>query len=270
MGELEIVPVSDGMVRFDATSFFNTTTDADWEVEAHRQFLDEDGRLTLSIGCFLVRSPDHTVLVDCGLRFNDGDAWQGGRLAEALQAAAVSPEEVNDVILTHLHFDHVGWTAVGDGDEAAAAFFPRATYRCHEADLAWHPEVFADTYAQQIEPILDRFEPFDGDGTAAPGVSVIAAPGHTPGHSVVVVSSGGDRALLLGDAIHCPIQFTESDWSMGRYSLDSTGRFRREVRPDEPRSRRFRRIQPGGRAREGRGSGQTDPLPAPSPLRFGS
>jgi glyoxylase-like metal-dependent hydrolase (beta-lactamase superfamily II) len=65
---------------------------------------------------------------------------------------------------------------------------------------------------RKLEPLADRLEPFSGDETVLPGIDVRGAPGHTPGSTIVVVSSGTERAVLVGDVVHCPIELTESDW----------------------------------------------------------
>lgn len=211
VGELRCTPLRDGHLRVPPTLFFPGTTDGDWALGAHRQWLDPDGLLTLPIAAVLVEAPGRTVLIDTGLGFNplEGLDSEGGHLTEALAGIGVSPVAVDIVLLTHLHGDHVGGT-VADGGAA----FPNATYRCHADDLAWQPGVFPDTYLAQIEPVLDRIDPVADGMTIAPGVTVREAPGHTPGHLVVTLSSGGERAVLLGDAVHCPAQLDATDWAM--------------------------------------------------------
>lgn len=108
VGDLQVIPVSDGQLRFTATDFFPHSTDADWAPERHGRWLTEEGRLALAMTSFVIRAPGATVLVVCGLNFDDGGDWRGGRLPEALAAAAITPEEIDVVVLTHLHLDHVG------------------------------------------------------------------------------------------------------------------------------------------------------------------
>jgi glyoxylase-like metal-dependent hydrolase (beta-lactamase superfamily II) len=67
---------------------------------------------------------------------------------------------------------------------------------------------------ERMAPVLDRLEPWDGDATIAPGVDVRFAPGHTPGSSVVVLSSGSARAMVLGDTVHCPLELMDSEFSL--------------------------------------------------------
>jgi glyoxylase-like metal-dependent hydrolase (beta-lactamase superfamily II) len=219
-----------------------------------------DGLLESTLGGFLVRTADRIVLVDAGAGqpFADGytapviDAdddhdpiaavfrrrgvpdhvirqladmfgrvqLEQGRLPASLAALSVRPDDVTDLVFTHLHFDHIGW-ASADG----APFFPNATIRCAAADLAYFlpraeeeettSQVFrAPKAPERLAPVLDRIETWDADGALMPGVDVRLAPGHTPGSSVVVISDGPQRALLLGDVIHCPLELMDDDFNL--------------------------------------------------------
>jgi glyoxylase-like metal-dependent hydrolase (beta-lactamase superfamily II) len=121
----------------------------------------------------------------------------------------VEPADVTDVILTHLHFDHVGWAT-----RRGEVVFPRATYHCHSAD--WDHFVAGpepeEGSVRKLSPLADRLELFDADTTLAPGIDVRHAPGHTPGSAIVVASSGEERAVLLGDVVHCPVELMENEW----------------------------------------------------------
>lgn len=177
----------------------------------HRQHTESDGTLRLPLGGFCVRTGDRTVLVDAGVGPYDDGRYAGGGLLASLAAAGVAPEAVTDVVFTHLHFDHVGWAAV-DG----APVFPRAVYRAHRAD--WEHFVTGPgaepAAVAKLTPIVPQLELFDRDFTVAPGLDARHLPGHTPGTTVYVVSSGGRRALLLGDVAHSVVQFTERDWEV--------------------------------------------------------
>lgn len=121
-------------------------------------------------------------------------------------------DEIDTVVCTHLHADHAGWL-VQDGEP----FFPRATVRFGRAD--WDQFVLQEAAPPWIRDAMllleerGRLDPVDRDSVAiAPGVTAGAAPGHTHGHQVLVLSSGGERAVLLGGAITCPVQLEEPDW----------------------------------------------------------
>src|SRR6266571_7204574 len=129
IGDLRVDGVLDGTGRFEPTKAFRGTTSQQWEV--HRDLLDEDGLLGFSMGGFLVRGRDRTVLVDLGLGPRQFLGIEGGAFLRELSALGVNPGDVTDVLFTHLHFDHIGWATADD-----EAVFPNATYRCSRAD--WH------------------------------------------------------------------------------------------------------------------------------------
>jgi len=204
IGALTVDPVFDGTAVIPATRAFAGTTDEQWA--PHRRFLDADGNLELSLGGFLVRSGERVVLVDAGVGDGPVGPFVGGRLLESLAAVGVAPADVTDVVFTHLHFDHVGW-ATRHGE----VVFPNATYRCDERD--WAHFVGPDPGAtRKLEPIADRLEPWSGTGPLLPGIDLLAAAGHTPGSTIVVLSSGTERAMLLGDVVHCPVELLDDEW----------------------------------------------------------
>jgi glyoxylase-like metal-dependent hydrolase (beta-lactamase superfamily II) len=209
LGDIHIDPVLDGTTTFTAHELLmRPGFDGDPWAE-HRGMLTGDGLLELPVGSFLVRSGERVVLVDAGLGMIDSGPHRGGRLLDNLAGLGVRPEDVTDVVLSHLHFDHVGWTT-----QKGRIVFPRATYRCHEDDWAHFvtgPD--ADPGAvRKLSPLEGQLETFTDGATLAPGVDARSAPGHTPGSTIVVLSSGAERAMLLGDAVHCPFELTENDW----------------------------------------------------------
>jgi glyoxylase-like metal-dependent hydrolase (beta-lactamase superfamily II) len=217
VGAVTIEGVSDGSLPVPATPLFNKS-DQDWL--QHSQFLDEDGKLPIEMGGFLVRTDDHLVLVDTGIGPH-AVPERTGMFMRNLAAQGVRPSEVTDVFLTHLHFDHLGWATDGH-----RRLFDQATYRCHEADWEFFmgAKPFDDRLAvslmggrgssELLPPISDRLETWSEDRTVLPGIDVRSAPGHTPGSTVIVISSGTERAMLLGDVVHCPAELLTDDWEM--------------------------------------------------------
>ena len=240
IGEIDILPIVDGCIvgRLPSTKPLPDEGSSAWQ-QQHGMFRS-GGFIESTVGGFLIRSGDRLALVDAGLgqafpsgynppviAMDDDDdpiigplRAQGvpeehlrrladdlgrvqveqGQLPASLRAVGVGPEEVTDLIFTHLHFDHIGW-ATAEG----SAFFPNATIRCASADLEHFlpgtPEDFftgrvygAVTVAERLGPVLDRVETWESDGGLFPGVDVRLAPGHTPGSSVVVISDGTQRA----------------------------------------------------------------------------
>ncbi|MDO8613533.1 MAG: MBL fold metallo-hydrolase [Dehalococcoidia bacterium] len=215
IGDLDVLVVSDGFIRFPPTVYYAGTTREQWE--PHRRWLDHEGNIEFSLGCFLVRSGDRRVLIDTGL--GSAALWQfrGGALMGELAAAGVRPEEIDTVFVTHLHVDHCGTCAL-EGDGGLRPAFPKAVYRWTSDEHAhWlsapQPPGSSFSVSALQQALSERFEAAEDGAALAAGVNVIATPGHTPGHAGVVLSSGGERAFILGDAISCPVQLEEPEWS---------------------------------------------------------
>ncbi|WP_245239597.1 MBL fold metallo-hydrolase [Methylobacterium variabile] len=168
-----------------------------------------------SINAFLINTGSRLVLVDAGA----GDLYGAccGKLVANLRAAGYAPEAVDEVLLTHLHADHVGGV-MHDGQ----AIFPNATIRVsrrdadhwlNPANAAAAPQFLLPMFrgAQAaLKPYRDagRLIPFDGEGEVLPGFVAFPTAGHTPGHSSYRVTSGGETLLVWGDIVHvAPIQF---------------------------------------------------------------
>jgi glyoxylase-like metal-dependent hydrolase (beta-lactamase superfamily II) len=214
VGDLDIVPVVDGQARLLPSDAYRLGGDevrgrggeaADWG--PHRSFLAPDGTLELALGGFLVHLADRVVLIDTGLGDIQRGAFVAGRLLDSLAAVGVSPADVTDVILTHLHYDHVGWTT-----RHGEIVFAHATYRCDRRD--WEHFVGPDPGAtKKLAPLESRLETWDGSGSLLPGLDALSAPGHTPGSTIIVLSSGSERAMLLGDVVHCPVELLDDEWA---------------------------------------------------------
>ena len=206
VGDIEVVPVSDGWFHMPT----EVCPGADWS--GHADLFAHAGTLDRPIGCGRLRTGDTTVLVDAGFGPSHHVALTGGQLPAALAAHGVRPEDVDVVVCTHLHLDHAGWL-VQDG----VPFFPNATVRFGAGDWErWVDGARDGDHVRDSMLLLDaqqRLDPIDGDAVQiAPGVTTRAAAGHTMGHQVLVVSSGDERALLLGDSITCPLQLQHEDW----------------------------------------------------------
>jgi glyoxylase-like metal-dependent hydrolase (beta-lactamase superfamily II) len=218
IGEIEITPLSDGELHIPPTELLNKDMDA-WE--PHRQFLDDEQLLPVNFGGFLVRTPGHTIVVDTGIGGGAIPELPIGTFPEKLRAAGVRPDEVDIVIFTHLHFDHVGWSTDGQ-----TPMFSNAEHHCSKVDWDYWcgPNPTAETgpgreefgaipAPQRLAPLADRMNFFDGDTEIAPGVRARPAPGHTPGHHIVEIMSNGNTALLLADVAHSPAELLEDGWS---------------------------------------------------------
>jgi glyoxylase-like metal-dependent hydrolase (beta-lactamase superfamily II) len=226
VGDLDVVPIFDGYSREDPTHMFITHADAQYE-RGHRredwdelqEFLDADGMVEHGLGGFLVQTGNHVVLIDTGVGRQQIGPYgpydrviKGGELPAHLAALGVDPAEITDVVLTHLHPDHYGWAAEDD-----ASLFANATFRCHQLDWDYYvtnaDDSFGGYFSSQLAGIAGRLECWDSDGPLLPGIDTQHAPGHTPGSTILVLSSGDARAVVLGDVAHCPVELVESDWA---------------------------------------------------------
>jgi len=205
VGDIQIDPVVDGTCTFAISDPFLAMPPEAWE--PHRRFLTSDGRLELVVGGFLVRTGDRVALVDCGVGRVDRAPFKGGAFVDSLGRLGVAPEDVTDVLFTHLHIDHVGWAT-----QQGRVVFPNATYRCDQRD--WAHFVGPDAGAtRKLSPVTDRMAFWDRSGPVLPGVDAIVAPGHTPGSAIFVLSSGAERAMLLGDVAYCPAGLLDDEWA---------------------------------------------------------
>ena len=215
IGDLDVQPIFDGQGREPADSMLDASVGGDaWA--CHTEFLDADGNIPLTLGGFLVRTGDRVILVDTGVGTIDNERYHGGRFLESLRERGAEPRDVTDVVYTHLHFDHVGWST-----QRGEVVFPNAVHRVHTADWAHFvdgPDA-VPAAVRKLTPLRERLELFDRDVTLAPGFDARPAPGHTPGTTIFVLSGPGQRALLLGDVAHSVVELLEDHWE-AVYDLD--------------------------------------------------
>jgi glyoxylase-like metal-dependent hydrolase (beta-lactamase superfamily II) len=229
IGQVEITALCDAATRFPRAlpeAFPETPADA-WDEFRPRYpeaFIGEDGWL-FHVHCYLVRGGERTILVDTGIGppATVAAGWAGtpGRLPEELAETGVRPDEVDTVVLTHLHLDHIGWGMRAPTGSQPGLSFPNARFVVQRKD--W--ELFQDfgdeedraAFEQQVAP-LDRLgvlDAIEGSRQLTPGLTVVPTPGHTPGHQCVLIESGGERALVSGDLTNHPAQVTEPRWPSG-------------------------------------------------------
>jgi glyoxylase-like metal-dependent hydrolase (beta-lactamase superfamily II) len=176
--------------------------------------------------CYVLRSRGQTVLVDTGIGPASapmaGACHTVGDLPQRLTAAGVPLESINLVVLTHIHPDHIGWTTQRVNGEVRPTF-ARARYLVHQADWdAWQsPEVtqIFGGFDEFVRPLADAgvLDLTSGEKSLNEELSTIHTPGHTPGSQSVLIRSGSEQALIIGDAIGHPMQVTEPDW---RFTFD--------------------------------------------------
>ncbi len=189
-----------------------------------------DGRFHTRFGVFLVRIGKRSLLVDCGLGPGPVDYFPGltGELPQALARHGCVPGDIDAVIFTHLHIDHVGWAC----DAAGRPSFPNARYVVAEAEwLHWSGQGDRAGGAHHVAALrrcvaplaqAGRLEPCRAGEDILPGVSLMAAAGHTPGHHGVLIATGTRPLLIAGDLWHSPAQVGAPLWCH-RADMDKAG-----------------------------------------------
>jgi glyoxylase-like metal-dependent hydrolase (beta-lactamase superfamily II) len=219
IGNVEITPLTDTRLLANPDILFPQRGE---QFRAERPEIFDERRLTgMAITCFLVRSDGKNVLVDTGIGSRSRPMFPSGKLDESLREAGVDPGEVDIVVNTHLHIDHVGWNTVDDEQGRPRVFFPNASFWVQQAewDHWMTPEHNADPsnshLTEAVKP-LEESGHLNLVGVEAPitaDLTYIPTPGHTPGHVSIGIYSAGEKGLIAGDASHHPIQLDHPDWS---------------------------------------------------------
>ena len=221
IGNVEILAFVDiGPAPRDKSMLFPDVTEEDWAPYAHT--LTPDGLLPFQMGFFALKAGDETIIVDTGLGRGPFEMMGGigGQLMDQLAGAGIGAGDVTRVVLTHLHGDHVGWNVTWDGDTPAATF-PRATYVVPQGDWDYFTsaEVLPNSphMEQNVIPLQDlNAMQLVGDADAiTTEITTLVTPGHTPGHQCILINSGGERAILTGDAFSTVAQTQETTWNVG-------------------------------------------------------
>jgi len=186
-------------------------------------FMDSEGYLIFIVQAFIVDTGSRKIVVDTCIG-NDKETgvepWDNMQTSflEDMAKAGYPPEDIDTVMCTHLHVDHVGWnTKLVDGNWIPT--FPNARYLAARTEWEFwseHEEEhgFDLVRKQSIQPIVDAglLDLVEWEHEVAPEVRLEPTPGHTPGHVSVVVESGDDKAIITGDCIHHPVQLTRPEW----------------------------------------------------------
>lgn len=216
VGDAIVAAISDKWHAVERSFHFPSVPAEAWE--PYRDLLTADGRILLNFGCYLVWSDGRVVLVDTGWGPElspPGMDPRRGALLDELATLGVTPQDVDLVVFTHLHPDHVGWNLVREGEVVRPRFIS-ARYLVPESDWVHynrlteiHPNIRLQALPLAELGVVDLI---GGDHAVSPSLTTIATPGHTPGHQSLVVRSGGDSLFILGDLAHTPVVAHETEW----------------------------------------------------------
>jgi glyoxylase-like metal-dependent hydrolase (beta-lactamase superfamily II) len=226
LGDIEVITVADGSLTFplpDGLVRNATRNQVNEALEAAGMKRDE---MKIVFNPVVLRTSGRTLLFDTG---NGESADRGpdgpGLFGKNLTSAGISPDQIDLVVITHFHGDHIGGLLLADGSPA----FPNADIVVPEAEWTFWmsedersrakggrlEENFANV-RRVLTPLKDRIAQCKGDASVAPGVVAMSTPGHTPGHTSFVVSSGAAKLFIQGDVTNHPALFVRHPgWHLG-------------------------------------------------------
>jgi glyoxylase-like metal-dependent hydrolase (beta-lactamase superfamily II) len=225
VGDIDVLVVSDGVLPLPTQMLGHNADPADRAAWLKDMFLPQDA-FDWALNVVVVRSGGKTILIDAGLGSDpDLNLPRAGQLIKRLEAAGIDLGSVTDLVLTHMHMDHLGGLLVEGVKErlrkdlrihvaAAEVKFWESPDFSHTAMPQGFPDALRSAAKRFVSEYGSNLRTFDEEHEIAPGVVARRTGGHTPGHSVVRVASGGDGLTFAGDAVFT-VGFEQPDWHNG-------------------------------------------------------
>ena len=213
LGDFECVSISDGRLVYPIENFFAKVPKEQVE-EGLRQYDLPTDQVVTPYTYLFANTGEQRVLVDMGAGHL---APTTGKLLENMRAAGIEPAEIDTVLITHAHPDHIG----GCLDEEGNPIYVNASYYLwkgewefwfSESALEKAPESFVRMAREKLQPIQERVNLVEDESEILPGIHAMAAPEHTPGHMVVAFASGKEQLLYIGDTVLHPLHLEHLDW----------------------------------------------------------
>jgi glyoxylase-like metal-dependent hydrolase (beta-lactamase superfamily II) len=224
IGDIDVMVISDGVLPIPAVTMATNASTEALAAWLQDMFLPPD-MIDWPLNVAVLRSGGQTILVDSGLGTEFPGFPRAGQLSRRLDAAGIDPATITDVVLTHLHMDHIGGLLV-DGLRGRLHPGLRVHLAAAEAEF-WEtpdfsrtempapiPEVLRSTATRFLNMYRNQLQVFETQYEVAPGVMLCRTGGHTPGHSIVRLESQGERLTFAGDAVFQP-GFDEPGWHNG-------------------------------------------------------
>ncbi|EFO30434.1 twin-arginine translocation pathway signal [Roseibium sp. TrichSKD4] len=225
VGDFEVTALLDGYLDVEKGLVIGYD-DAEAKRLRDAAFIEGEA-VRIPVNAFLINTGDKLVLGDAGTSSALGPTL--GHLTEPLAAAGVTPDQIDAILITHMHPDHLFGVLDGEGNKV----FPNAELLLPEADKAfWYDDAIMGGAPEQMRAFFegarraadayqDRQTLFSGDSEIVSGVRPLALPGHTPGHHGFVIDSNGETLIIAGDILHmAPYQFANPDWGIA-FDVDS-------------------------------------------------
>jgi glyoxylase-like metal-dependent hydrolase (beta-lactamase superfamily II) len=225
VGDIDVLVVSDGVLPLPTQMLGHNADPADRAAWLKDMFLPQDA-FDWALNVVVVRSGGKTILIDAGLGSDpDLNLPRAGQLIKRLEAAGIDLGSVTDLVLTHMHMDHIGGLLVEGVKErlrkdlrihvaAAEVKFWESPDFSHTSMPQGFPDALRSAAKRFVSEYGSNLRTFDEEHEIAPGVVARRTGGHTPGHSVVRVASGGDGLTFAGDAVFT-VGFEQPDWYNG-------------------------------------------------------